>query len=92
VGAFPARHNDGVMSELVLAWAAVVPMHLGALHPVERLVVLAIAFGPFVVLGIVVLIGRRSAIAAERAERAELDEQEQQSGGPADKTGRRPGA
>ena len=37
-----------------------VPMHLGALHPVEQAVVLLVAFGPFVVLAIIVVIRRRS--------------------------------
>ncbi|GHJ57669.1 hypothetical protein NOK12_01880 [Nocardioides sp. OK12] len=31
-----------------------VALHLGALHPVERALTLALAFGPFVVLGVVV--------------------------------------
>ena len=29
-------------------------LHLGSLHPVERVLTLALAFGPFVVLGAVV--------------------------------------
>ena len=33
--------------------------HLGALHPVEQALVLLLAFGPFVVLGIVVRHQRR---------------------------------
>lgn len=37
-----------------------VPMHMGALHPVEQALVLLVAFGPFVVLAIVVVIRRRS--------------------------------
>ena len=28
-----------------------VPLHMGALHPVEQLLTLVLAFGPFVVLG-----------------------------------------
>jgi hypothetical protein len=45
-----------------------VPLHLGGLHPYEQLLVLAIAFGPFVVLGFVVYVGRRRAIAEEETE------------------------
>lgn len=30
------------------------PLHMGALHPVEQLLTLLLAFGPFVVLGAVV--------------------------------------
>ncbi|NUR08992.1 MAG: hypothetical protein HOQ22_09440 [Nocardioidaceae bacterium] len=45
-----------------------VALHLGALHPYERLVVLLIAFGPFVVLAFVVRAQRRRAIAEEEAE------------------------
>ena len=36
-----------------------VPLHLGALHPYELLLVLVIAFGPFVVLAVVVFLLRR---------------------------------
>ncbi|WP_426241501.1 hypothetical protein [Nocardioides sp. LHG3406-4] len=34
-------------------------MHLGALHPFEQLLTLLLAFGPFVVLGVVVWLRRR---------------------------------
>ncbi|MCW2738905.1 hypothetical protein [Nocardioides sp.] len=34
--------------------------HLGSLHPYEQLLVLVLAFGPFVVLGIVVWLRMRS--------------------------------
>jgi hypothetical protein len=34
-------------------------MHMGALHPVEQALTIALAFGPFVVLGIVVAVRRR---------------------------------
>ena len=40
-------------------------LHLGALHPVERLLVLLVAFGPFVVLAVVVYVVRRRDIAEE---------------------------
>lgn len=43
---------------------AIVPLHLGALHPVEQLLTFGLAFGPFVVLG-VVIVRRRRADAAE---------------------------
>jgi len=36
------------------------PWHLGSLHPYEQALVLVLAFGPFVVLGIVVWIRMRS--------------------------------
>jgi hypothetical protein len=42
-----------------------VALHLGALHPYEQLLVLVIAFGPFVVLGIVVYFARRRDIVSE---------------------------
>jgi hypothetical protein len=35
------------------------PLHLGGLHAQERLLVLLIAFGPFVVLAVVVFLLRR---------------------------------
>jgi len=49
----------------------VVPEHLGALHPFEQLVVLLIAFGPFLVLGVVVYVVRRRDIAREDADLSE---------------------
>jgi hypothetical protein len=39
--------------------------HLGALHAYEKALVLLIAFGPFMVLGAVVVVMRRRDIAAE---------------------------
>jgi hypothetical protein len=42
--------------------------HLGALHAYEQALVLLIAFGPFVVLGVVVVVMRRRDIAAEERE------------------------
>ena len=40
-------------------------MHMGALHPFEQALTLLLAFGPFVVLGIVVWLRRREDAAAE---------------------------
>ena len=37
----------------------VLPLHMGALHPVEQLLTLTLAFGPFVVLGGVIWWRRR---------------------------------
>jgi hypothetical protein len=43
--------------------AAVLPLrplwHLGSLHPYEQLLTVLLAFGPFVVLGIVIWVRRR---------------------------------
>ena len=36
-----------------------VALHLGALHPVEKVLTLVLAFGPFVVLGLVIAVRRR---------------------------------
>lgn len=36
-----------------------VPLHMGALHPVEQLLTVLLAFGPFLLLGAVVLHRRR---------------------------------
>ena len=49
----------------------VTALHLGALHPVEQVLTLLLAFGPFVVLGIVIARRRRADEAAEAAEAAE---------------------
>ncbi len=35
------------------------PQHLGSLHPVEQVLTLVLAFGPFLVLGVVVTVRRR---------------------------------
>lgn len=43
-------------------------LHLGALHPVEQALTLLLAFGPFLVLGVVILVRRRQDGAAEQAE------------------------
>jgi hypothetical protein len=48
-----------------------VPLHLGGLHPYEQLLVMLLAFGPFVVLGVVVLRLRRRDLAAEARSGAE---------------------
>ena len=35
------------------------PLHLGALHPVEQALTLLLAFGPFLVLAVVIAVRRR---------------------------------
>lgn len=45
----------------------VLPLHLGALHPVEQALTLLLAFGPFVVLGIVIVLRRRAEDAQDEA-------------------------
>jgi hypothetical protein len=37
-----------------------IPLHIGALHPVEQTLTMVLAFGPFVVLGIVIALRRRA--------------------------------
>ena len=50
------------------------PWHMGALHPFEQVLVLVLAFGPFVVLGFVVWLRRRADAAGDRAQPgAEVD-------------------
>lgn len=39
--------------------AGMLVQHLGPLHPIEQALTIALAFGPFVVLGIVVAVMRR---------------------------------
>ena len=48
----------------------IVPLHLGALHPVEQLLVALLAFGPFVVLFVVVYVVRRRDVADEERDRS----------------------
>jgi len=45
----------------------VLPLHLGALHPVEQALTLVLAFGPFLVLGVVIWVRRRTDAADEAA-------------------------
>jgi hypothetical protein len=47
------------------------PLHLGALHPYEQLLVALVAFGPFAVLFVVVYVVRRRDVAAEDADLTE---------------------
>ncbi|CAN5365243.1 hypothetical protein BH11ACT8_BH11ACT8_09430 [soil metagenome] len=63
-------------------FASLVPLHLGALHPVEQVLTLVLAFGPFLVLGIVIVLRRRAdeaheaeagAVAETRPEDGQLD-------------------
>jgi hypothetical protein len=49
----------------------VVPWHLGAMHPFEQALTLALAFGPFLVLGIVIVIRRRMDRLEEERERGD---------------------
>jgi hypothetical protein len=42
-----------------------VAMHLGALHPYEKVLTLVLAFGPFLVLGAVVVLRRHHEAGAE---------------------------
>ncbi len=45
--------------------ADLVALHLGALHPAEKGLTLVLAFGPFVVLGLVIAFRRRHEDAEE---------------------------
>jgi hypothetical protein len=47
-------------------------LHMGALHPVEQVLTLLLAFGPFVALGIVVWVRRRREAAQDAREEHEL--------------------
>ena len=46
----------------------VLPQHLGGLHPFEQALVMGLAFGPFVILAIVVYVVRKRDLAEESAE------------------------
>lgn len=45
--------------------------HLGALHPAEQVATIVLAFGPFVVLGIVIAVRRRAEALEETDDRPE---------------------
>jgi hypothetical protein len=53
------------------------PLHLGAMHPVEQALTVVLAFGPFLVLGVVVVVRRR---ADEREARAADPEESDRPG------------
>jgi hypothetical protein len=46
----------------------VIPLHFGELHAYEQVLVLVIALGPFIVLGIAVHVVRKRDLAAERSQ------------------------
>lgn len=39
--------------------AALVPLHMGTLHPYEQVLVLLLAFGPVLLLGVTIWIARK---------------------------------
>ena len=49
--------------------------HLGQLHAYESALVLLVAFGPFVVLGVIVAVMRRRDLAAEQRQQGEQDQE-----------------
>jgi hypothetical protein len=48
-------------------------LHMGALHPVEKVLTLILAFGPFLVLGAVIAVRRRHEALEDAAEEAQRD-------------------
>ena len=53
------------MTALPATVAAPLPLHLGGLHPFEQALVIGLAFGPFVVLAVVIYVVRRRDLADE---------------------------
>lgn len=47
-----------------------IPHHLGSLHPIEQVATILLAFGPFVILGIVIVVRRRAEAEDELREAA----------------------
>jgi hypothetical protein len=68
----------------------IVALHLGALHPYEKVLTLLLAFGPFVVLGVLVAVRRKKDLAEERAE--ELAQERAQAEVSGSATPGRPGS
>ncbi len=50
-----------------------IPLHLGALHPYEQVLTLVLAFGPFLVLGIVIWRRQREEAARDEREDEPVD-------------------
>ena len=46
-----------------------IPWHMGAMHPFEQALTLVLAFGPFLLLGIVIAVRRRQDRLEEERER-----------------------
>jgi hypothetical protein len=44
----------GMGEDVAAMFLPLLPLHLGALHPVEKVLTLVLAFGPFLVLGVVI--------------------------------------
>lgn len=63
-GSSPRSDNGGVF---------LLPLHMGALHPFEKVLTLVLAFGPFLILAAVILIRRRQDRAEEAAQEAQRD-------------------
>ena len=63
-----------------MLWSLATVWHMGSLHPVEKALTFLLAFGPFVVLAIVIVVRRRQdrredeAAEAEESEAAEVEE------------------
>jgi hypothetical protein len=61
--------TTGGHNELVMTMAPFVPMHFGALHAYETVLLAVLAFGPFIVFAVVVIVLRRRDMAADDADR-----------------------
>jgi hypothetical protein len=57
------------MGEDVRMDAALLPLHMGGLHPYEKVLTLVLAFGPFLLLAAVIMIRRRQDQAEEDPQR-----------------------
>jgi hypothetical protein len=57
----------------MVAMNPILPLHMGALHTYEQVLVYLLAFGPFVLLGVVVAVRRRQDRREERAAEAQRD-------------------
>jgi cytochrome c-type biogenesis protein CcmH/NrfF len=58
----------------------ITPLHLGAMHPIEQVLTLVLAFGPVLVLGVVIVVRRRAddrEAEQARAEEAQAEERAQ---------------
>jgi len=61
----PQLRRSGMCENACAMTTALVPLHMGSLHPFEQAMVLLLAFGPFVVLAIVVYVVRGRDVADE---------------------------
>ncbi len=69
-----ALHRSSTLLGMAPELVGIVALHLGGLHPYEKILTLILAFGPFVLLGVLVVARRRHDQAEERVQSDRLSD------------------